>query len=134
MDFLYRGNSMFRVFRPGDQLRTEAIPLRDFRRGDIAVYFQKGPDRPGIVHRVIGFEGNALVTMGDNNAAPDRRRVTVADHPARVVAGIHWKGDAFAVRSGLAGMAQFRINRLRRAVRIAAGRLKCRLFPAHRTD
>ena len=119
MEFLYRGNSMRRVFRPGDRLRTTAIPLRDFRRGDIAVFFPKGTEQPGIVHRVIGFEGDALVTMGDNNAAPDRRRVTAADRPEKVVAGTRWEGAAFAVRNGRSGMAQFRLNRLRRAVRTA---------------
>ena len=130
MDFLYRGNSMRRVFRPGDRLRTAAIPLRDFRRGDIAVFFPKGPDEPGIVHRVIGFESDALVTMGDNNAAPDRRRVTADEQPEKVVAGTRWEGAAFAVRNGRAGMVQFRINRVRRAARSMAGRLRRRLFPA----
>ena len=130
MEFLYRGNSMRRVFRPGDRLRTQAIPPEDFRRGDIAAFFPKGPDRPGTVHRVIGFEDGALVTMGDNNAAPDRRRVTAADRPELVVSGNRWDGAAFAVPRGGAGMAQFRFNRLRRAVRNTAGRIFRRFLPA----
>ncbi len=109
----YTMNSMRRVFTPGDALILQEQPFSEFQRGDIAVFYPDGEENSGIVHRVIASSAGELTTMGDNNPAPDRRKVTADDLPRLVTAKIRPDGTRFEVPRGKAGMRQFRINRFR---------------------
>ncbi len=110
---IYDLNSMRRVFTPGDALLLSEIPFVAFRKGDIVAYYPDGTDKTGIVHRVIKRTKDTLITMGDNNPAPDWWRVSPADHPKLVTAKVRPDGKEFAVARGRDGWRQFRINRLR---------------------
>ncbi len=120
---LYYGNSMRRVFTPGDLLVCREIPFDDFQPGDIAAFFPPDQGKSGIVHRIIARDRDCLTTMGDNNPCPDRHRVTPDDTPRLVIARRLSGGRQLPVTRGRDGLRQFRINRIRRAVRLFAGRI-----------
>jgi len=110
---IYRGESMLRVFVPGDLLRVEKIAATQAAPGDIIAF--DTPCGSVTVHRVIARKRNGdLVTMGDNNPRPDFSPVKPDTAVLRVVEVRRGDGKVEAVSGGKVGMAEFRRNRRRR--------------------
>ena len=110
---IYRGESMRRVFIPGDLLHVEKLTAAQVDLGDIIAF---DTARGGVtVHRVIArFEDGKLRTMGDNNPCPDFNPVAADATVMRVVSVRRSDGREEPVSCGQAGMAEFRRNRRRR--------------------
>jgi hypothetical protein len=132
---IYRGESMLRVFVPGDLLRVEKIAATQAEVGDIIAF--DTPRGSVTVHRAIARKRNGeLVTMGDNNPHPDFSPVKPDTTVLRVVEVRRGDGKAEAVSGGKVGMTEFRRNRRRRwfkseLPRYAAGVCR-RLWPFKR--
>lgn len=109
--FMYTGNSMRRVFVPGDRLETCEVPFGEIQCGDVVVFHVHGE---GIVHRVVRREDGALVTKGDNNDKEDNWRLRETDGVRLVTVRIDVHGNRHAVLRGDAGRREFRRHRLRR--------------------
>lgn len=110
---IYRGESMLRVFAPGDILRGEKLTAAQVEAGDIIAF---DTPRGGVtVHRVIArTKEGKLRTMGDNNHCPDFATVEPEATVLRIVAVRRNDGEEQPVHGGKAGMAEFRRNRRRR--------------------
>ena len=107
---IYRGESMLRVFVPGDLLRVEKIAAAQVELGDIIAF--DTPRGTVTVHRAIARKRNGeLVTMGDNNPRPDISPVKPEASVLRVVEVRRADGRVEPVSGGEAGMAEFRRNR-----------------------
>ena len=124
---IYRGNSMLRVFVPGDLLIVETAAAKKLRRGDVVCF--DAPNGSLTVHRVIGRSADGgIVTMGDNNPRPDPDPLSPDAEVGIVRAVRKITGRETALRGGFAGMTAFRINRMRRfgaqLSRMAAGALR----------
>lgn len=133
---IYRGESMLRVFVPGDLLQVEKIAAAQAETGDIIAF---DAPRGGVtVHRVIARNPDgSLVTMGDNNPRPDFLPIKPGAAVMRVVEVRRGDGRREAVSRGQAGIAEFRRNRRRRwfqseLPRYAAGVCR-RLWPFKKT-
>jgi len=110
---IYRGESMLRVFVPGDILQVEKIAAAQAEPGDIIAF--DTPRGSVTVHRVIARDKDGgLVTMGDNNPVPDFSPVDPGAAVLRVVEVRRGDGREEPVTRGKAGMAEFRRNRRRR--------------------
>ena len=132
---IYRGESMLRVFVPGDMLRGEKLTAAQVEIGDIIAF-----DTPrGIitVHRVIArTKDGKLRTMGDNNPCPDFAPVDPGAEVLRILEVRRSDGKVEPVSRGKNGMAEFRRNRRQRwfrseLPRYAAGICR-RLWPFKR--
>ncbi|MBP5531540.1 MAG: S24/S26 family peptidase [Lentisphaeria bacterium] len=110
---IYRGESMLRVFVPGDLLHVEKIVAAQAELGDIIAF---DTPRGGVtVHRAIARKpGGELVTMGDNNPRPDFSAVKPEATVFRVVEVRRGDGRSETVSGGKDGMAEFRRNRRNR--------------------
>lgn len=110
---IYRGESMLRVFVPGDILHVERIAAAQTELGDIIAF---DTPRGGVtVHRAIARKPSGeLVTMGDNNPRPDVYRIKPETTVFRVVEVRRGDGRSETVSGGKDGMAEFRRNRRRR--------------------
>lgn len=110
---IYRGESMLRVFVPGDLLRVEKLTAAQIEIGDIIVF--DTPRGTVTVHRVIERLGDGkLRTMGDNNPRPDPNTVAPDAVVMRVVSVRRTDGREEPVTRGKTGLAEFRRNRRRR--------------------
>ena len=110
---IYRGESMLRVFVPGDLMRVEKLTAAQVEVGDIIAF--DTPRGTVTVHRVIArLEDGSLRTMGDNNPAPDFAPVKPDATVMRVVSVRRSDGREEPVSRGKAGLAEFRRNRRRR--------------------
>ena len=124
---IYRGNSMLRLFSPGDLLAVESLSAGDVRTGDVICF--DNPDGGLTVHRVVGRTADgSLVTMGDNNPRPDAFTLS-PDRTVQLVRTVRGlSGRESTVHGGRRGMLIFRLNRLRRfgagMSGIAAGALR----------
>ena len=110
---IYRGESMLRVFIPGDLLQVEKLKAAQVDLGDIIAF---DTARGSVtVHRVIARlkDGN-LRTMGDNNPCPDIDPVAPDATVMRVLAVRRNDGREEPVSRGKAGLKEFRRNRRRR--------------------
>lgn len=125
---LYKGFSMKMVFVPGDLLVVRDIAISEVRQGDI-VAFQRAGAADGIVHRVLKINSDCLVTMGDNNSAPDRFRVTAAERPRLVLFRVDANGRQHGVSRGAMGMALFRWHRVRYWTRRILSKIYRVFFP-----
>lgn len=111
---IYRGNSMYRIFAPGDLLLTEPLSAGEVRRGDVICFDH--PKGMPTVHRVVGRTGGGeAITMGDNNPRPDALPLPPGHAVLRVRAVRKPSGAEIPVRGGARGMLTFRLNRMRRA-------------------
>jgi len=123
----YRGNSMTRVFRPGDELLAEAVAAAECRPGDVIVFL--GSAGGQVVHRVIAATPAGLQTMGDNNDRPDPGLRQEGDTLLLVRAFLR-RGRRHPLARGAAGMRAFRRHRFRRACRRLGGKvLRALLLP-----
>ena len=57
--------SFDRGLNKGDLVVVRGVEFDKIKVGDVIVY--RFPGREPIIHRVVGFEGGALLTKGDNN-------------------------------------------------------------------
>lgn len=132
----YSGESMRRVFVPGDLMQVEKMTMAErVDPGDIIIF----RERPGriVVHRVIArLEDGKLRTMGDNNPCPDFAPVAANAAVLRVVSVRRIDGREEPVSSGKEGITEFRRHRRQRwwgaeLPRYAAGVCR-RLWPFKR--
>lgn len=107
--FLYWGNSMGRVFRPGDELHYETVDFSELNCGDIVV-FHSADRRQQVVHRLIRIYGKRGITMGEANPRPDRSVLKEEVLVGRVT-GFRRGAHCYPVRNGSAGRWLFRCNR-----------------------
>ena len=110
---IYRGESMRRVFVPGDMLRGEKLTAEQVEVGDIIAF---DTARGSItVHRVIARTNDGkLRTMGDNNPCPDFAPIAPGTEVLRILEVRRNDGKVEPVSRGASGMAEFRRNRRRR--------------------
>ena len=113
----YYGVSMLRTFTPGDTLVLEEKPFAQLLPGDVIAVFDRNAIEPGVIHRVISADGAECVTMGDNNARPDEKKVTSDSRFMLCTGAFSSDGKFRKISGGRAGMLKFRINRFRRACR-----------------
>ncbi len=114
---------MLRVFSPGDLVETDdTVPFDELQVGDIIIFPSQHDSEKRIIHRIIRKTGGALMTMGDNNPAPDKELVTAAQMPKLAVARILPSGRRMPLARGTSGILQFRINRCRHW---AASAMRC---------
>ena len=111
---VYYGNSMYRVFVPGERLVLENISFGDLLAGDVITV--KIPGKRLYVHRVIEKSADQAVTMGDNNDEPDEYIVTAQSDFQLVTAALTSDGTRRIIARGQQGMRDFLIHRRRRKV------------------
>lgn len=121
----YRGDSMKRVFRPGDEIFAEPVAASACRAGDIVIFTDPAAGR--IIHRVIATTPDGAQTMGDNNDAPDPGLRRDGDELLLACAFLR-RGKRHRLARGAAGMRAFRRHRRRRAFRRFCGRFFRRFF------
>lgn len=124
---VYHGNSMLRVFSPGDIMLVEQITAKNAAPGDIICFTDS--NGKNIVHRFIRWsDDGGLITMGDNNATPDIGIIAPECMVYRVTERHTLSGKIIPVSAGRKGLLTFRINRFRKFARrlmtIAAGILR----------
>lgn len=108
---LYTGNSMQGVFVPGETLFLAETPFETLQKGDIVAIFSR---TPYYVHRIVEKNAVRAVTMGDNNARPDKPDLT-PDTPFKLVTGARGlDGSVRQVAGGEAGMMRFRVQQRKR--------------------
>jgi hypothetical protein len=133
----YRGSSMRGTFDPGDCLMMQKINLQEAHPGDIVIF--KGLDHPEscigdaplevhsiagelhrmaetqpvieLVHRVIAFHKDGLVTQGDNNPCPDVALV-IADNLLGRVTHMERGGKVHVVLNGWVGLYRSMVLRI----------------------
>ena len=111
---VYYGNSMYRVFVPGERLVLEDISFGDLLAGDVVTV--KVPGKRLYVHRVIEKTADHAVTMGDNNNEPDEYIVTAQSDFQLVTAALTSDGTRRAVSRGSCGLRDFFRNRRQRKI------------------
>ena len=116
----YYGSSMLRTFTPGETLILEEREFSALVPGDVIAVFSSSKAEPGVIHRVIRTDGTAAVTMGDNNPLPDDKTVTVQSSFMICTGAVSLSGKYRRISGGRAGMFKFRVNRLRRFIRLLA--------------
>ena len=123
---VYTGNSMRGMFVSGETLGLAETAFETLRTGDVVAIFTRTPH---IVHRIVEKNEECAVTMGDNNARPDARKLTPDDAFRLVTDAISTDGTARAVEGGEAGMRQFRRQQRKRKMRRFAAWLSLPLKP-----
>ena len=109
----YTGSSMRGMFRDGDLLDLRTEPFESLVPGDVVAVFER---EPFYVHRVIRRTADRVVTMGDNNLAPDKLELT-PDSEFRLVYRVHaTDGRTIEVARGTDGMRQFRRQQRKRRI------------------
>ena len=109
----YTGSSMRGMFRDGDRLDLRAEPFESLMPGDVVAVFDR---EPFYVHRVVRRTADRVVTMGDNNLAPDKHELT-PDSSFRLVIRRHTTdGRTVDVARGADGMRQFRRQQRKRRI------------------
>ncbi len=112
---IYTSTSMLRVFSPGDFVETDdSVPFEELQVGDIIVFPSVENPEKRFIHRIIRSAGDSLITMGDNNPAPDSEPVTASQKPSLAIARVLPDGRRIPLARGESGMRQFRMNRCRR--------------------
>ncbi|MBE6368124.1 MAG: hypothetical protein E7052_09500 [Lentisphaerae bacterium] len=118
---IYYGNSMRRVFIPGERLLLEAVDFENLQVGDI-VTVQRNQS-PQYVHRIIQKNAASAVTQGDNNPEPDQELLTPDCYFRRVTAAVGKNGKIRRVSGGSCGLKKFRSNQKKMRRRQALGAL-----------
>lgn len=113
---LYRGRSMLGLFRPGDALTIEPVPMAAVRPGDVVIYrgCNPGGQPVDVVHRVIAVTPGGLATRGDNNPCADQGLVNQENLLGRVTRRVR-NGRARRVLGGRRGLLLVRLRRALRA-------------------
>lgn len=123
---IYYGNSMRSVFTNGERLELESVSFEMLREGDIVVVV--GTSRQ-YVHRVIRITSESAVTMGDDNAVPDRMPLTAKSEFMRVRAATSSNGRSRIIPGGTAGMRLFQCHQKWRRRCVSLGAIWRRLEP-----
>jgi len=120
---IYRGRSMLGLFRTGDALVVDPVPITAIRPGDVVVFQGSGPSgQPlDVVHRVISVSPAGLATRGDANPQMDEAPVSEENLRGRVTR-LERNGWSRPVPGGRRGMLFARVGRARRAVLRWGGR------------
>ncbi len=111
---------MAREFRNGEELRLQKIPFDKLRRGDVTAVLNV--EQP-YVHRIIQISPDGAVTQGDNNPAPDTKRLQPEDDFYLVTHAVSLLHRTRRIAQGPAGMTVFYQHRLRRLLRMTAGKI-----------
>lgn len=99
--YVYHGASMYPTLRRGDILVVEPRPEKALRRGDTIVFGKFG--RPqAVVHRIVDFCNEFVITRGDNNATCDSETVSYAEIVG-VVTTVERSGKRARLRGGRVG-------------------------------
>ncbi len=107
--FLYRGDSMRMVFRPGDKLLMDDCGFEELENGDVVCF--TGENDVQVVHRLVGKSDG--ITWGDNNLHPDKRRLEKANFIGRVAWRDSVSGGKQRIAGGKRGMVLFFIHQRR---------------------
>ena len=118
---IYYGNSMYRVFTPGERLELAEADFKDLQAGDIVVVENSGKNT--YVHRVVEKNHEFAVTMGDNNPAVDEYKLTRESDFLLVVAALTPQGKKRQINGGKQGLREFYRHRRQRAWRMQVGRI-----------
>ena len=108
---IYYGNSMRGTLIPGDRIFCRQVAFSELEVGDIAIV--KLPERC-YIHRVIAIDNTSAVTMGDNNAVPDKLRLDDSMEFFRLDRAVNPAGKPLRIAQGRAGWAHFRKIQRRR--------------------
>lgn len=114
---IYNGDSMRRVFVPGDLIVARPIRFADVRKGDIVVCGIQ--TKKTVVHRVVARDSIRCITMGDNNPAPDAVAQGASSKLFLAVQRIPLGRRPRPLKNGASGYRQFLWNRLRRRIRLS---------------
>lgn len=125
----YYGSSMLRTFTPGETLILESKPFDQLRCGDAVAVFNDIDGKPGIIHRIVAFDGSSAITMGDNNDQPDADKLTPDSRFMICTGAVSLDGRQRKIANGRMGMFKFRINRFRRFCRNIATPAVRRIIP-----
>ncbi len=115
----YRGSSMLRVFRRGDEIFLRPVSFSVVRTGDIVCFHARGRN---IIHRVVSVEPGLIRTQGDHCRNPDRDGLT-NDMPLLLAQEFLRGGRMYRVVNGSRGRWIFRKNQLLLKLETAARRL-----------
>jgi signal peptidase I len=112
--FIYNGESMKPLFKPGDILVVRDLISDKVRYGDVVIIRRE--NRPmglaeNVVHRVIGVGPEYLITKGDNNPNPDTQLVTT-ENLVGLVIEFERNGHIYKVKGGMLGLFYARIVHL----------------------
>jgi len=80
----YRGVSMNPLLRRGDTLLVVPYDSQKIHPGDLVVF--SDPNRGQVVHRVVAFNSDGVITKGDNNPIVDDRILAPQEIWGRVTA------------------------------------------------
>jgi signal peptidase I len=122
--FIYNGESMAPLFKPGDMLCVNISSLLDIHLGDIIVYHMKteANEPLSVVHRVISAKKDELITKGDNNANQDTQVVT-KKNLVGLVTSYERRGRLYPVRGGTWGLFHAGMTHVRNLLLILIKRL-----------
>lgn len=110
---LYHYCGMFGVMRSGyDAIVTEDVPFAAIQPGDVVAIHPEGPCASGLLFRVVKRTQTELTVQGDAEPRSARRILREADAPQRVAAFVDPANCRHEIRSGKAGLRQFRWHRL----------------------
>lgn len=82
------GISMYPMLRNGKDIVVIKTPDRPLKRHDVVLYIKEGTNKL-ILHRIIGFKGDALVIRGDNTY---HREIVKRENVLGLLAAFYRKG------------------------------------------
>ena len=107
--YIYTGNSMHPVFKPGQMLYVRPL-IDEPSVGDVIVFFDP-KQKIHVVHRVVKVENGQIHTRGDNNPTEDQKPVNPKDIMG-VVVKADQAGSVTKVWGGKAGYQQSKFQRI----------------------
>jgi len=127
--FIYNGGSMSPTFKPGDFLCVQNVAFEDIHVGDVVI-IQWGVNSGRleyVVHRVISFRQEHLITQGDNNYDPDAQLLTNGNLVGRVT-WVERQKQIYLVKEGYWGLAYARLIHCRNHIWLFIRRLGWRVY------
>jgi signal peptidase I len=115
--FIYNGASMAPLFKPGDLLCVRPFVFGEIQPGDIVVVNSgiKVNKNEYVVHRVISFSPDSLITRGDNNLKVDEL-FTTQENLIGKVTSYERKNRPYKIRGGQSGLWFARIIYIRNKI------------------
>ncbi len=111
----YIGPSMKPLLKTGDGLIFNSdIIFEDLRQGDV-ICFKSPTDGIHVIHRIVAFNPEGLITRGDNNLANDTDPVTPEMNPV-LLTNIRRGSKTLVIHGGTLGIAIHWKNQMRRMI------------------